>query len=122
MSTSYERLDATDIADQASQLEQMQLDIALRNRENHKTTLKPKLAEVTNKKKNTTQTVCLCHYCDEILCDVTDKKDPEELPRCCDHECRDEWQKEMNLKIRTGQIRGDYRQIPGLGGRTGVES
>lgn len=59
MSTHYERLDASDPIDQASELEQMQLRIALENQKATRATLHPKLAEVTDKKKNTVRVACL---------------------------------------------------------------
>ena len=50
MSNQYERLDAPDPVDQAAELAQMQLNIALQNQKNSRRTLLPKLAEMKNKK------------------------------------------------------------------------
>ena len=46
MSNQYERLDAPDPVDQAAELAQMQLNIALQNQKNSRRTLLPKLAEM----------------------------------------------------------------------------
>ena len=48
MSNQYERLDAPDPVDQAAELAQMQLNIALQNQKNSRRTLLPKLAEMKN--------------------------------------------------------------------------
>ncbi len=101
----YERLDASDPVDQASELEQMQLRIALENQRNTRNVLHPKLAEVTDKKTNTVRVACLCHYCDAILeyVDAQDTAKTANLPRFCDEFCRDDWQKEQDMKARTGK-------------------
>lgn len=104
--SNYERLDASDPADQASELEQMQLRIALENQRNTRHVLHPKLAEVTDKKTNTVRVACLCHYCDAILeyVDAQDSEKTAKLPRFCDEFCRDDWQKEQDMKARTGKL------------------
>ncbi len=101
----YERLDASDPVDQASELEQMQLRIALENQRNTRHVLHPKLAEVTDKKNNTVRVACLCHYCDAILeyVDTENSDKTATLPRFCDEFCRDDWQKEQDMKARTGK-------------------
>lgn len=101
----YERLDASDPVDQASELEQMQLRIALENHRNTRQVLHPKLAEVTDKKNNTVRVACLCHYCDAILeyVDTQDSAKTANLSRFCDEFCRDDWQKEQDMKARTGK-------------------
>lgn len=103
--SNYERLDASDPVDQASELEQMQLRIALENHRNTRNILHPKLAEVTDKKNNTIRVACLCHYCDAILeyVDAQNSEKTAALPRFCDEFCRDDWQKEQNMKARTGK-------------------
>ena len=121
MSTPYERLDASDPIDQASELEQMQLRIALENQKATRATLHPKLAEVTDKKKNTVRVACLCHYCDEILKYTDEVSDPADLPRFCDEDCRDGWQKEQDMLVRTGKLQGNIYALPGLKGRVGSE-
>ena len=101
----YERLDASDPVDQASELEQMQLRIALENHRTTRNVLHPKLAEVIDKKNNTMRIACLCHYCDAILeyVDTPDNTKTTTLPRFCDEFCRDDWQKEQDMKARTGK-------------------
>ncbi len=122
MSNQYERLDAPDPVDQAAELAQMQLNIALQNQKNSRRTLLPKLAEMKNKKTGATDIVCLCYYCDTVLKVVDPSEKHEDLPRFCDEDCRDDWQHEQNMLVRTGKVRGDYRDIPGLGGRSTEES
>lgn len=107
--SNYERFDAADPMDQASELAQMQLRLALEHQRNNRQVLHPKLAEVTDKKSNTVRVACLCHYCDAILEYVdtqnSDAKSSEQttLPRFCDEFCRDDWQKEQDMKARTGK-------------------
>jgi hypothetical protein len=121
MSNPFEKLDASDISDQASDLEQLHLRVALQNQVLSRKVLGPKLAEKTDKKTGTSTVVCLCHFCDTVLNEVDPTKDNSQLPRFCDEDCRDDWQEEQNMLIRTGKIKGDYRSLPGLQGRVGSE-
>jgi len=119
----YERLDAPDPVDQAAVLEQMQLDLALQNQRNSRTVLHPKLAEVKDKNGVETKIACICHYCDTILQYISEiEPNPtNNLPRFCDEHCRDDWQHEQDMLVRTGKIKGNIATLPGLKGRVGVE-
>lgn len=105
--THYERLDASDPVDQASELSQMQLRIALENQRNTRNVLHAKLAEVTDKKDGSVKIACLCHYCDAILEYVESQETAQtsSLSRFCDEFCRDDWQKEQDMLVRTGKNR-----------------
>lgn len=89
----YQRLDSSDIGDQATALEELNLRVALENQKiAAQAQLKPRTVEVV--RGGQTVTVYTCLFCHEEL---------EDGERFCDSDCRDDWQKEQNIKRISGR-------------------
>ena len=89
----YQKLDSSDIGDQATALEELNLRVALENQKLAALNqLKPRLVE--KKKNGKLVQVHTCLYCHEEL---------EDGERFCDSDCRDDWQKEQNMRKITGK-------------------
>lgn len=89
----YQRLDSADIGDQATALEELNLRVALENQKiAAMNQLKPRIVEVVRGGK--TVSVHTCLYCHEEL---------QDGERFCDSYCRDDWQKEQNMKRISGR-------------------
>ena len=93
---SFERLDDSDISDQATALEQLYLRVARENLANKTFVLPPKVIEVKDTKTKKLVQQHVCHFCDEHVADGE---------RFCDQGCRDDWEKERQAMIRSGKIR-----------------
>ena len=88
----YERLDASDMADQASALEALNLTVALQNQKLAAQNVAPRLVEVERDGKKIQVHTCL--FCTAEL---------EDGMRFCDENCRDDWEKEAKMKRITGR-------------------
>lgn len=93
---SFEKLDDSDLSDQATALEQLYLKVARENLANQTFVLSPKVIEVKDPKTKKLVQKHVCHFCDELVADNE---------RFCDEGCRDDWEKERQAKIRAGKIR-----------------
>ena len=89
----YQRLDASDLGDQATALEELNLRVAMENQKAAALeSLKPRIVE--KMKDGQKVEVYTCLFCFEELDDGL---------RFCDEDCRDDWQKTQNMKKITGR-------------------
>lgn len=89
----YQRLDSSDIGDQATALEELNLRVAMENQKlAAQKVLAPRIVKAVRGGEEVDVYTCLNCYA--------------ELPdgeRFCDSDCRDDWQKEQNIKKISGR-------------------